>query len=131
MLSFLNGGSELGRRIRDYDWLATPMGPPEQWPVALKALLGVMVDGNQPMFIVWGAEQTLLYNDGYVDLLGDKHPVALGRPLLDVWHEIADDLRPLVAQAYAGTPVHDDDILLWMERHGHREETHFAFGYTP
>ena len=74
MLSFLNGGSELGRRIRDHDWQGTPMGPPEQWPVALKALLGVMIDGNQPMFIVWGPEQTLLYNDGYAKLLGDKHP---------------------------------------------------------
>ena len=131
MLSFLNGGSELGRRIRDHDWQGTPMGPPEQWPVALKALLGVMIDGNQPMFIVWGPEQTLLYNDGYAELLGDKHPEALGHPHLEVWHEIADDLRPLAAQAYAGTPVHDDDITLWMERHGHREETHFAFGYTP
>ncbi|WP_375381088.1 PAS domain S-box protein [uncultured Sphingomonas sp.] len=131
MLSFLNGGSELGRRIRDHDWQSTPMGKPEQWPVALKALLGVMVDGNQPMFIVWGEEQTLFYNDGYAELLGDKHPEALGHPLLEVWHEIAEDLRPLAAQAYAGTPVHDDDITLWMERHGHREETHFAFGYTP
>ena len=131
MLSFLNGGSELARRIRDHDWHATPLGPPEQWPVALKALLGVMIDGNQPMFIVWGAEQTLLYNDGYIDVLGDKHPDALGRPFLEVWHEIVDDLRPIVERAYAGTPVHMDDILLWMERRGYREETHFAFGYTP
>ncbi len=131
MLSFLNGGSDLGRRIRHLAWQATPLGPPEQWPVALKALLGVMIDGNQPMFIVWGAEQTLLYNDGYAKLLGDKHPEALGRPLLEVWHEIADDLRPIAAQAYAGIPVHDDDITLWMERRGYREETHFAFGYTP
>jgi hypothetical protein len=45
--------------------------------------------------------------------------------------EICDDLRPLVDEVEAGRSVHMDDITLVMERHGHPEETHFAFSYTP
>ena len=45
--------------------------------------------------------------------------------------EIRADLQPIVAQAYAGVPVHMDDIELTMHRRGYQEETHFAFSYTP
>ncbi len=30
-----------------------------------------------------------------------------------------------------GRSVHMDDIILVLQRHGHLEETHFAFSYTP
>src|SRR5690606_13007449 len=56
---------------------------------------------------------------------------AFGRDFLEVWSEIRADLIPIVHRAYAGEPVHMDDIELWMERKGHREETHFTFSYTP
>jgi PAS domain S-box-containing protein len=131
MLSFLKGGGEMGAAIRAYDWTSSPLGPPAAWPAPLKALVGVLLDAKQPMFIVWGREQTLIYNDGYATVLAGKHPGALGRSFLDVWSEIRADLTPIVEQAYAGTPVHMDDITLIMERRGFREETHFAFSYTP
>jgi PAS domain S-box-containing protein len=83
------------------------------------------------MFVVWGADRLLLYNDGYADVLAAKHPGALGRSFLDVWSEIRDDLVPIVDQAYGGIAVHMDDITLIMERRGFVEETHFAFSYTP
>ena len=38
---------------------------------------------------------------------------------------------PIVEQAYAGEPVHMDDITLMMERRGYPEEAHFSFSYTP
>ncbi len=83
------------------------------------------------MFLSWGPERTLLYNDAYAEILTTKHPTALGRDFLEVWHEIRTDLVPIVEEAYAGRPVQMDDIELWMERRGYREETHFAFSYTP
>ncbi|WP_420911765.1 ATP-binding protein [Sphingomonas turrisvirgatae] len=131
MLSFLAGGGEMGSAIRAHDWAATPLGPPVQWPTSLKALVSVLLDAKQPMFVVWGADKLLLYNNGYADVLAGKHPEALGRPFLDVWSEIRADLHPIVDQAYAGSAVHMDDITLIMERRGFVEETHFAFSYTP
>ncbi|MGI4802703.1 MAG: PAS domain S-box protein [Janthinobacterium lividum] len=117
--------------IRNHDWTRTLLGAPVSWPQSLKTLVDVMLRGNQATHIVWGPEQTLLYNDSYAQILGVKHPAALGRPFLDVWSEIAADIRPLVDRAYAGSPVFLDDMKLVMERKGTPEETYFSFAYTP
>ena len=131
MLSFLQGDTEMSRRIKAHDWASSPIGEPRDWPQALKALVGVLLGSNQPMFVAWGPARTLIYNDCYAEILARKHPEALGQPFLEVWSEIQQDLIPIVDRAYAGAPVHMDDILLMMERKGYREETHFAFSYTP
>ncbi|WP_457092578.1 PAS domain-containing protein [Microvirga sp. P5_D2] len=130
-LDFLTGGGETGALIRAHDWAATPLGRPETWPQPLKTLVGIMLGSNQPMFVAWGPERTLLYNDAYAEILARKHPAALGHDFLDVWQEIRADLVPIVEQAYGGKPVHMDDITLMMERRGYAEEAHFAFSYTP
>lgn len=131
MLSFLLGGGETGGLLRQRDFAQGALGEPEHWPASLKAAVGIMLGSKQPMFIAWGNDHVLLYNDGYAEILGSKHPWAIGRPFLEVWSEIADDLRPIVAETMGGRPVHMDDITLMMERHGYTEETHFAFSYTP
>jgi PAS domain S-box-containing protein len=131
MLSFLGGDGAMAQAIRTHDWTATPLGPPEHWPTALKTLVGVLLDSKQPMFVAWGSDKILLYNDAYGVVLADKHPDALGKPLLDVWREIKTDLLPVVEAAYSGVPVHMDDMTLMMMRRGFLEETHFAFSYTP
>ena len=121
----------MAQRHRAFAWDASPLGPPEAWDAALKTLVPIMLASNQAMFIVWGPSRTLLYNDPYGEILGDKHRDALGRDFLEVWHEIRTDLAPIVEAAYRGEPVQMDDILLWMERRGYREETHFSFFYAP
>ena len=130
-LDFLSGGGEMGTLMRARNWSATPLGPPELWQEGFRTLVGVMLGSNQPMFIAWGPERTLLYNDAYAEILARKHPAALGRPFLDVWSEIRNDLLPIVERAYAGEPVHMDHITLVMERRGYPEEAHFSFSYTP
>ncbi len=130
-VSFLTGGGAAGALIRGHDWSRSPLGHPENWSTALKTLVSVMLGANQPMFIVWGPERTLLYNTRYIDILACKHPSAMGRDFLEVWSEIQADLLPIVDQAYRGEAVQMDDIELWMERKGFREETHFSFSYTP
>ncbi|GGD43756.1 PAS domain S-box protein [Aureimonas glaciei] len=131
MQSFLAGSSEMAGRIRERNWTASPLGAAEFWPQSLKTLVSIMLGSNHPMFVVWGPEQILIYNDGYAKILAIKHAAALGRPFLEVWAEIADDLVPIVESAYAGHPVHMDAIRLVMERRGYPEETFFAFSYTP
>lgn len=121
----------MARRLRDHDWTRTPLGPPCSWPQPLRTLVSIMMNSSQPMMIVWGQERTLLYNDGYSQILAHKHPDALGRDFLQVWPEIRDDLAPIVTQAYAGQPVFMDDIALVIQRRGFVEEAHFSFSYTP
>lgn len=128
---FLEASGECATLIRAFGWSTSPIGSPSDWPQPVQTLVQLMLAANQPMFIAWGGGRTLLYNDAYADVLADKHPGALGRDLLEVWAEIAADLQPIVAQAYAGKAVQMADIELHMERRGFSEETHFAFSYTP
>ncbi|MGP3699557.1 HWE histidine kinase domain-containing protein [Rhodobacter sp. NSM] len=125
------GGGEMGERIRTHAWATSAIGGPETWPHALRMLIDLMLSSSQPMFVVWGPERTTLYNDGYRDILADRHP-ALGQPFERIWPEIWErDLSPIVARAYAGEALHMDDIALIMTRKGYPEETHFSFSYTP
>ncbi|WP_442880149.1 GAF domain-containing protein [Aurantimonas sp. A2-1-M11] len=117
--------------MRAHDWSTSPLGDPETWPHPLKTLVSVMLGSNQPMFVAWGLERTLLYNGTYAAILAKKHPEALGMDFLEVWSEVRADLAPIVEEAYAGRSVQMDDITLMMERRGYVEETHFAFSYTP
>ena len=128
---FLSNGGDMGARMRAHDWSASPLGSPKGWAQPLKTLVAVMLAANQPMFIAWGAGRTILYNDGYAEILGLKHPGALGRPFDRVWSEVWGELEPIMVRCYAGEPIQMDDIMLVMRRHGHPEETHFAFSYTP
>jgi PAS domain S-box-containing protein len=112
-------------------WDSTPLGRRDRWPQELCTLVDVITGSSQPMFIVWGPEQILLYNDAYSEILAGKHPDAFGRPFLEVWSEISSDIALIVEQAYSGQAVHMQDITLFMERRGYREEAHFAFSYTP
>ncbi|WP_109048224.1 PAS domain-containing protein [Azospirillum sp. TSA6c] len=124
------GGGEMGRRMREMDWSATPLGRPEDWPQSLRTIVNLMLTSSFPMFAVWGPELTFLYNDSYRPILGDK-PEALGRPFAEVWADIWGDLVPLVVRALAGEATYHEDRLLVMERHGYREETYFTFSYSP
>ncbi len=131
-ISFLDGGGELGARMRAFAWEGTPLGPPASWPRSLKTAVRIMLTSQQPFWIGWGAALTYLYNDPYKSIIGGKHPHALGRPFEEVWREIWDVVGPLAArvmQRDEGT--YSEAQLLIMERHGYREETYYTFSYSP
>lgn len=128
---FLEGGGEMGALIRAYDWRSSPLGAPEGWPQPLRTLVGVMLGSRQPMFVAWGAERIMLYNDGYSPMCGARHPWALGRPFAEVWFDVLDEVGPIMDRAYAGEATHMDDLRLVVHRHSYLEEAHFAFSYTP
>jgi PAS domain S-box-containing protein len=127
---FLAGGDTMGAAMRARDWAATPLGTPAHWPQPLKTAVGIMLNSKFPMFLAWGPELTFLYNDGYIDVLGAKHP-ALGRRFEDIWAEIWPDVGPLVDRALAGEATYWENLPLLMERKGYSEQTWFTFSYSP
>jgi PAS domain S-box-containing protein len=131
MISSLGGGGEAGDLFRDQNWLETSLGHPAQWPQSLIALARVMLNSSQPMFIAWGPERTLLYNDSYSPMLGARHPQAFGRPFFDVWPEVSKEIGDLMDKVFAGEPVHMDDLELTLHRNGPPEKASFSFSYTP
>jgi signal transduction histidine kinase/CheY-like chemotaxis protein len=130
-LRFLDGGGEMGERIRTFDWCTTPLGQPAAWPQALKTLVNLLLASKQPMFLGWGPERTWLYNDAFIPILGRKHPAGLGRPSMELWVEARDVLEPMFDRVFAGEPVSIEDFSLGLDRRGRIEEAHFEFAYTP
>jgi PAS domain S-box-containing protein len=118
-------------RVQSLDWSGTALGPREGWSTSLATALDIALNSRQPMFIAWGADLTFLYNDAYAEILGNKHPAALGEPFEQVWWDIWDDIKPLVDRALAGEPTWSENLLLTMERKGFREETWWTFSYSP
>jgi PAS domain S-box-containing protein len=130
--SFLQGGGEMGRRIRELDWSQTPLGKPEQWQQSLKTAVRIMLTSRQPMWIAWGEDLTYLYNDAYQAILGGKHPEMLGQPTSVVWSEIWDEIEPRTASVMLrNEATYDESLLLIMERNGYPEETYYTFSYSP
>jgi PAS domain S-box-containing protein len=130
-LAFLTEGGEMGRRIREHDWATSPLGPPGQWPQALKTAAGIVLASKFPMFIAWGPELRFLYNDGYAEILGGKHPAALGHAFEDVWADIWSEIRPIAERAIAGEASFYENLPLTMTRRGFEERTWFTFSYSP
>ncbi len=125
-------GSEMGERIRAFDWSKTPLGPIERWPAALVSTLGVCLTAQTPMAIYWGAESWLLYNDAWRPVLGGKHPWGLGMPARQVWPE----LWPTIQHYYrsvltTGEANWKSDELLPMQRFGYTEECYFDYSLNP
>ena len=83
------------------------------------------------MFVAWGKELGFLYNDPYAEILGAKHPRALGARFFDIWSEIWPDISPLIDAALAGEANYREDLPLVMNRKGYDEQTWFTFSYSP
>jgi len=122
---------ELRTRLGRHDWAASVVGEPATWPPAIRTVVRLMLDSRHPMFVFWGPELGLLYNQPYVEFLQDKHPSALGRPFREVWPELWPQLEPLIERALAGESVYIEDMPLLMFRNGRHEQTWFTFSYSP
>ena len=63
--SVFAGSGEIAAQMRALDWSATPLGPVEQWPQALRTSVRIVLGSGYPMAICWGPDFALLYNDAY------------------------------------------------------------------
>ena len=108
----------MGALMRSHDWSRSPLGAPESWPQPLRTTVGLLLQSRFPMFVAWGAELGFVYNDAYAEILGAKHPHALGRRFQDIWSEIWTDINPLIVAALAGQATYREDLPLLMNRKG-------------
>lgn len=126
------GDSAMAQRMRAYDWAASPLGPAENWPQALKMALHILLTSKFEMWVGWGEHVHFFYNDAYRPTLGGKEPQALGTPLRELWPEIWLDVKPRIEAVYQqGTATWDQSLLLILQRNEDPEETYHSFSYSP
>ncbi len=74
-------------RCRAFEWSSSPLGPAEQWPRSLKTAAGMTLAAAYPTLLMWGESLIQIYNEPLSDLIGDRHPGALGAPGKETWPE--------------------------------------------
>jgi hypothetical protein len=63
---------------RTVDWASTPLGPMTEWAIQFRELANLVMRSPHPACLLWGEELTMVYNEGYTDIVGDKHPDLMG-----------------------------------------------------
>ncbi|MGO9355244.1 MAG: SpoIIE family protein phosphatase [Mycobacterium sp.] len=126
-------GGEVGRRFAAFDWAAHPLGRPDEWSPEVRAAVAVTLTSRFPIVLWLGpTDLFLMYNDAYAQILGDKHPAALGRPAEQVWSEIWEAIGPMLAGVVAtGKATWSDDLMLPLVTGGRPQERYFTFTYSP
>jgi signal transduction histidine kinase/CheY-like chemotaxis protein/serine phosphatase RsbU (regulator of sigma subunit) len=126
------GPGETLALLRQTDWSATPLGPVESWPVELRAAIRTVLPSQIPMLLWWGPQLVQIFNQAYTPVLGDKFPAAAGQSGAQCWAEVWDALGPLAEQVLSGGgATYSENQLLFLHRHGYREETYWTFSYSP
>jgi PAS domain S-box-containing protein len=127
---FLDGGGEMGAAMRAHDWSLSALGHPGGWPASLACIVSMILGAKFPMFIIWGPEMAMLYNDSYIPVLGERHGHALGCPIGEVWPEVWPEFYPLVRRAYDGESTFSENMPVTLERNGFPEQAWFMFSFS-
>ncbi|GAA4533572.1 ATP-binding protein [Mycobacterium paraffinicum] len=126
-------GGEMGRRFAEFDWENHPLGSPRDWSAEVRAAVAIALTSRFPIVLWLGPENLfLMYNDGYAQILGDKHPAALGCPAEQVWWEIWEQISPMLTSVMdTGVATWSDDLMLTLITGGQSQERYFTFTYSP
>jgi len=130
----IDSAGEMARRVAAHDWSKTPLGPRELWSPSLKLIVATMLASQFPMALRWGPQFVIIYNDGYLPILGAKHPEALGARFREIWPEVQDQLGSLHHDLLSGkrSAMFAEDLLLRIRRRGQdMEDAHFTVSYSP
>ncbi len=130
-VDFLPESGEMADLVRAKDWSATPLGPIEQWPQSLRTTVSLCLASNFPINIIWGPENTQIYNDGYRVVCGEGHPAFLGMDYSVSWASAWPAVGEPFARARAGDTSFLENQRMFLHRNGYLEETFFTFSTSP
>lgn len=98
----ISGDTPMRDALRQMDWAATSAGDIEQWPDPLKYATRLMFQSPAPMAVLIGREGLLAYNDAMRDLFGAYYEGSLGRPIEEVFPDVAHICREGIDRCFAG-----------------------------
>ncbi|RVU40201.1 PAS domain S-box protein [Pseudomonas syringae pv. syringae] len=121
----------MGRFIRETDWSTSALGPKQAWPAALLSSMSLMLSCPDSMYLLWGPDYILFFNDAYSQVLPIAARQAQGQPIASVWGDAWDAVRPLAEHALAGQSRRSDNIQRTIVRNGKPEQTWWSLSYSP
>ena len=114
------------------DWSRTALGAREGWSPRLSTLAETILTNRIPMVVLWGRDLLHIYNDAYAELIGRKHPAAMGRGNKELWPEVWHINGPIYDAVFGdGREFYFEDALYPLERKGLPEEVYLTISYGP
>lgn len=115
-----------------FDWSKTELGPVPDWPEALRAAVRTMLLSKVSMALLAGRRDgVLIYNDGYAEVAGKRHPEIFGMPVLEAWPEVADFNAANLERGFRGESWYLADQELVLNRNGAPEHVWMNLNYSP
>jgi PAS domain S-box-containing protein len=128
---FLNGGGDLARLIAEFNWSETPLGPIASWSAPLRTATGIILRSPLAMVIMWGRDGILIYNQGYAEISGQRHPATLGAKTVDAWPEVAAFNAHVIDTVLAGGTLSFKNQRFTLFRNGAAEDVWLDLAYSP
>ena len=124
---------DMGRRVIEFDWAATEVGPLDEWPPALRVAVTFCLGTLFPTSLLIGERLRVIFNEAAREIYGQaRYSESLGQPSNEVWPEATTQVGDLVAEVTrTGRPFFAADRLVYLNRNVPGEECYFTFGYTP
>ncbi|BCJ55609.1 hypothetical protein Asp14428_70840 [Actinoplanes sp. NBRC 14428] len=99
----------------------------------VRATVEVVLSSPVPMALAYGDDYLLLYNDAYAEVIGPKHPGALGRPAADVFGDLwqAPGVGGVIDDVYrSGQSFLEAEAQVAVPRDGQVEQASFTRGHS-
>lgn len=129
--AWIRSRTEMSQRLLAHDWASTSLGPLDTWPESLRSPVQLMLQSKQPMSLAWGPDLRCLYNEGFIPMLGSKHPDGLGLPFRQLWAKIADEFEPMIQEMRQGYSHYFEDRPVALAGGPGRPVGWFTFSWTP
>ncbi|WP_167620189.1 PAS domain-containing protein [Paracoccus ravus] len=121
----------MARLVEQHDWSATALGRRAGWSAVLSATVQMVLDHGFPSLLLWGRDLVQIYNDGFRDLMGERHPDGLGKQTHDCWPERKSANQQIYDRVWKGESLTFEDQKLPVTRHAGTEEGWFTLTYGP
>jgi len=124
-------GGALGKLIDAHDWSATGLGPVRDWPAAMRSTVRLILRSPLPAVTLWGEHGVMIYNQGYADIAGARHPALLGMPVRAGWPEAAAFNDHVMRTVLAGETLSYREQPFTLDRGGSPEQLWIDLDYSP
>ena len=127
----LSGDDKIRVAFRSHDWSGTTLGAESSWSPALRSSLLHILWSAFPNMVLWGPDLVQLYNEPYLDLVGDARAAGLGAPARDGQATDWELDAPIYARVMAGETVSRERTPFTVTRAGRSETLSLTLSYAP
>ena len=110
--AFLFDGGVAGAALRELEHDGAGLGPPVDWPPALRSAVALCLHAAVPIAVFWGPRFRFIFGDAWLPLLGGRTAGAMARPaeevLPDLWPVIGADMQ----RAMDGAGVRAEEVAM-------------------